>query len=154
MATVRVGTIEVYLVSLDLGQWSVLALQRSSDTRCAGGWETVHGTIESGEEPHEAALREVREETGLSVRRLYTLCVNPFYLHRTHVVELAIGFVAFVDPTAPLALGAEHARYEWLSADAAVERFMWPRERSAVRDILHLFATGDGGRAEDVLRVI
>lgn len=154
MATVNVGTIEVYLVAWELGTWQVLALQRSLTTRCPGGWETVHGTIESGEEPEQAALREVREETGLAVQRLYTLSVSPFYLHRTKVVELSVGFVAFVDPTAPVTLGLEHTVYAWLSSDAALARFMWPREQNALREILQLFRTGDAGEAEDVLRVV
>jgi len=62
-------------------------------------------------------------------------------------------FAAFVDPTAPVVLGDEHARYEWLSAPDALNRFFWPRERSALREVLHLFRSGDGGEAEDVLRV-
>ena len=154
MATVNVGTIEVLLVSMDHGTWSVLTLQRSLTTRCPGGWETVHGTIEPGEEPEQAVLREVREETGLAVQRLYSLSVSPFYLHRSHVVELSVGFVAFVDASAVVTLGSEHTRHEWMSADAALERFMWPRERAALREVLQLFRTGDAGAADDVLRIV
>ena len=101
----------------------------------------------------EAALREVREETGLTVQRLYNVTVQPFYLHRTHTVEFAVVFAAFVDCAAPVALGDEHSHYEWLDADSAAERFFWPRERAALHDVLHLFRTGTGGEAEDVLRV-
>lgn len=153
MARINVGTIEVYVVSLARGEWSVLALQRALDTRCPGGWETVHGTIEPGEEPEAAALREVFEETGLDVQRMYSLSVSPFYLHRTHVVELSVGFVAFVDVGAPVTLGEEHTGHAWLSADEALVRFMWPRERQALREVMELFRSGNAGAAEDVLRV-
>ena len=153
MATVNVGTIDVYLVALEHDAWRVLSLQRSLTTRCPGAWETVHGRIESGEEPEEAALREVREETGLAVQRLYNVTVQPFYLHRTHTVEFAVVFAAFVDCAAPVALGDEHSHHEWLDAASAAERFFWPRERAALHDVLHLFRTGTGGAAEDVLRV-
>ena len=154
MASVNIGTIDVYLVSLTGGAWRVLTLQRSASTRCPGAWETVHGRIEAGEEPEDAALREVREETGLSVQRLYNVSVQPFYLHRSHTVELAVVFAAFVDDGAPVALGEEHARHEWLAPADALERFFWPRERHALLEILHLFRSGDGGEAEDVLRVV
>jgi 8-oxo-dGTP pyrophosphatase MutT (NUDIX family) len=113
----------------------------------------VHGHIEPGEEPEDAALREVREETALTVQRLYNVTVQPFYLHRSHAVELAVVFAAFVDAGEAVILGEEHARYEWLDGAAAADRFFWPRERAALQEVLHLFRNGDGGEAEDILRV-
>jgi 8-oxo-dGTP pyrophosphatase MutT (NUDIX family) len=153
MATVHVGTIDVYVIRSRADGWCILTLQRADTTRCPTAWETVHGRIEAGEEPEQAAVREVREETGLAVSRLYNVCVQPFYLHRTHAVELAVVFAAFVDPAAEIRLGEEHSRWEWLTPDRALERFVWPRERAALRDILILLRSGDAGPVEDVLRV-
>ena len=153
MATTSVGTIDVYLISPRANGWRILTLQRARTTRCPLAWETVHGRIEPGEEPEEAAVREVREETGLEVRRLYNVCVQPFYLHKSHTVEMAVVFAAFVDPAAEIALGDEHVQAEWLVPDRALERFVWPRERAALRDILQLLQSGDAGPVEDVLRV-
>ena len=153
MATTSVGTIDVYLIGPRTDGWRILTLQRSKSTRCPMAWETVHGRIETGEEPERAAVREVREETGLEVKRLYNVCVQPFYLHRSHTVELAVVFAAFVDPAAEIRLSEEHARSEWLVPDRALERFVWPRERAALRDIVQLLQGGDAGPVEDVLRV-
>ena len=153
MATTNVGTIDVYHISPGTDGWRILTLQRSQTTRCPLAWETVHGRIETIEEPEQAAVREVREETGLDVKRLYNVCVQPFYLHRTHTVELAVVFAAFVDPAAEVLLSEEHSRFEWLAPDGALERFVWPRERAALRDILQLLLGGDAGPVEDVLRV-
>ena len=153
MATTNVGTIDVYLINPRTDGWRILTLQRSKTTRCPMAWETVHGRIEASEEPEQAAVREVREETGLEVKRLYNVCVQPFYLHRTHTVELAVVFAAFVDPPAEVRLSGEHSRFEWLAPDRALERFAWPRERAALRDILQLLLGGDAGPVEDVLRV-
>jgi 8-oxo-dGTP pyrophosphatase MutT (NUDIX family) len=153
MATTNVGTIDVYLISPRTDGWRILTLQRSKTTRCPTAWETVHGRIEPGEEPEQAAAREVREETGLEIVRLYNVSVQPFYLHRTHTVELAVVFAAFVDPAATVTLGEEHSRSEWLTPERALERFAWPREREALRDILLLLKGGDAGPVEDVLRV-
>jgi dATP pyrophosphohydrolase len=153
MATINVGTIDVYLIDVRTDGWRVLALQRARTTRCPNAWETVHGHIEPGEEPEDAAIREVREETGLEVQRLYSVSVQPFYLHKTHSVELAVVFAAFVPSGASIKLGEEHTRSEWLVPERALERFVWPRERMALRDILQLLKNGDAGPAEDVLRV-
>lgn len=153
MATVSVGTIDVYVIAPWPEGWRVLVLQRSLTTRCPTAWETVHGRIESGEEPEQAAIRELREETGLEAARLYNVCVQPFYLHKTHTVQLSVCFAAFVTPGHPIQLGEEHSHYEWLTPDAALERFVWPRERLALREAIQLLANGDAGPVEDVMRV-
>jgi 8-oxo-dGTP pyrophosphatase MutT (NUDIX family) len=153
MTNVNVGTVDVYLIAPEPAGWEVLTLQRAQGTRCPTAWETVHGRIEAGESPEQAAVREVGEETGLAVQRLYNVIVQPFYLHKLATVEMAVVFAGFVRRADPIALGAEHMRYEWLSPDAALERFVWPRERQALRDVLHLLREGHAGPVEDVLRV-
>ena len=153
MATISIGTVDVFLISPRTDAWRVLAMQRARDTRCPMAWETVHGRIEAGEEPEDAAVREVREETGLEVERLYNVTVQPFYLHKTHTVELAVVFAAFVAADAAVTLSEEHSRSEWLKTERALERFAWPRERAALRDVMHLLKEGNAGAVEDVLRV-
>ena len=154
MADIRAGTVDVYVIRPRPEGWKVLVLQRAAEgTRCPLAWETVHGRIEPGESPEEAAVREVREETGLAIRRLYNVTVQPFYLHAMRTVQLAVVFAAFVDEPAAVTLGPEHQDFSWLSTDEAGGRFVWPRERDALRDILQLLGTGDAGPAEDVLRV-
>lgn len=45
-----------------------LAMRRSAEKDAGPGlWEAVSGRVESGEEPLDAAVREVAEETGLTV---------------------------------------------------------------------------------------
>lgn len=150
MTNVTVGVVDVYVLRPSL---EVLVLQRRLGTRCPGSWETVHGHIEPGEAPEDAAIREVREETGLSVERLYNVTVQPFYLHRYKAVQLAVVFAAFVAESATVTLGTEHQAYEWLPPKAARQKFIWPRSRTALDEILALLREGDAGPVEDVLRV-
>ncbi|HEY5061030.1 MAG TPA: ATPase, T2SS/T4P/T4SS family [Gemmatimonadaceae bacterium] len=153
MADVRVGTVDVLVIRPLSGGWRVLALQRGSGTRCPGAWETVHGHIEAGEEPEDAAQREVREETGLAVTQLYNVRVQPFYLHKQHIVHLAIVFAAFVAEPANATTGSEHQAAEWLSVDDALTRFNFPAERESLRTAVELLASGDAGPIDDVMRV-
>ena len=150
----RVGVVDVYVVHPSPGAWRVLVLRRAAQgTRCPLAWEAVHGRIEPGERPEQAALREVAEETGLAVERLYNVTTQAFYLHAFGSVQVAVVFCAFVAaPTEPV-LGAEHGRAEWLSWEEARTRFAWPREREALDHVRQLLAGGDAGPLEDVLRV-
>jgi 8-oxo-dGTP pyrophosphatase MutT (NUDIX family) len=155
LTELRVGVVDVYVVCPLPEGWRVLVLQRAAaGTRCPLAWETVHGRIEPGERPEHAALREVREETGLAVDRLYNVTTQAFYLHGFGSVQLAVVFCAFVAAPAAPALGPEHGRAEWLPTDEARARFAWPREREALDHIRILLAGGDAGPLEDVLRVV
>jgi type II secretory ATPase GspE/PulE/Tfp pilus assembly ATPase PilB-like protein/8-oxo-dGTP pyrophosphatase MutT (NUDIX family) len=154
MAHAEVGTVDVFVIRPLASGWRVLALQRDNNTRCPSAWETVHGHIEPGEEPEQAAVREVREESGLAVERLYNVRVQPFYLHSLHVVQLAIVFAAFVGEGADIVIGGEHQGAEWLTVADALHRFSFPSERASLREIVELLATGDAGPVDDVMRII
>jgi len=131
-----------------------LTLRRAAGGRCPGSWEAVHGHIEYGERPAEAALRELKEETGFAPAKLYNLSrVETFYLHRSDELAFVAVFVAFVPPEGQVRTGAEHDAHEWLPVAAAVDRLEWPRERRCLEDAVRMFGAGDAGPLEDVLFV-
>jgi 8-oxo-dGTP pyrophosphatase MutT (NUDIX family) len=153
MTQIVPGVVEVYVIRPTAGDWRVLVLQRAADTIRAGSWETVYGKIDSGERPEQAAVRELREETGLDLTALYNVTVSSFFLHTSQTIQMAIVFAAFVGDS-DVVLSDEHQRFEWLSVDEACDRFTWPRAVQSLRDARRLLATGDAGPVEDVLRVI
>jgi 8-oxo-dGTP pyrophosphatase MutT (NUDIX family) len=151
---VTVATVDVYVIRPRADGWRVLLLRRGQGTRCPGSWEAVHGRIEAGERPEHAAVREVGEEAGLLVARLYNIAVQPFYMPSAGIVTAAVAFAAFVDEPGDVTLGAEHDTFEWLSPEDTDARFSWPRSRAIFRDIVALLSTGDAGPVDDVLRII
>jgi dATP pyrophosphohydrolase len=154
MTTVRVSLVDLYVLRGAGPEIECLVLRRAAGGRCPGSWETVHGHIEAGETPAEAAARELLEETGLTPERLYNLSrVETFYQHRLDEVALVPVFAAFVPREAGVRTGGEHDRFEWLLPADARRRFAWPREARALDDILTLLGSGDAGAVEDVLRV-
>ncbi len=154
MTGVRVCFVDTYALRGAGQRLEVLVLRRSPHARRAGSWETVHGTIEPGETPVQASLRELHEETGFAPLRLYNLSrTEAFYQHASDEVALIPVFAAFVPPETAPRLSAEHDRAEWLGPAEAGRRFAWPRERRALDDILSILGGGDAGLLDDVLRV-
>lgn len=149
----RVVLVDVYPVRLAPGGLEALVLRRATG-RSPGSWEAVHGHIEDGETPADAAWREVAEETGLVPARLYNLSrVESFYLHRMEAVALVPAFVAIIGEARPVQVSREHDQAEWLPLPEAAGRMSWPRCRRAIDDIATLLPDGTAGPLEDVLRV-
>jgi dihydroneopterin triphosphate diphosphatase len=154
VTSVRVSLVDLYVLRGAGPSLECLVLRRGANGRCPGSWETVHGHIEPGETPPEAARRELAEETGLAPERLYNLSrVETFYQHRLDEVALVPVFAAFVAPDATVVTGAEHDRFEWLGPTEAGRRFAWPRESRALDDVVTLLGSGGAGAVDDVLQV-
>src|SRR3954451_22030494 len=116
MTSIRTSLVDVYVLRGVGSSLQCLVLRRGPGGRCPGSWESVHGHIELAEQPAGAAARELEEESGQIALRFYNLSrVELFYQHRVDEVALVPVFAAFVATDAPVRLGPEHDRFEWLS---------------------------------------
>ena len=145
------GVVDVVIIRRVGRSWRVLTLERAKGVRSTGAWEIVHGSIEPGETPVEAAKREVREETALTIHRLYTITANPFYLARADTLQISLAFAAVVK-SAKFTLGDEHSAGKWQTLGAAEKRLAWPRTHDLLRHVAWILRSGNAGPLEGVLR--
>jgi dATP pyrophosphohydrolase len=90
-------------------------------------WHSIAGGVEEGETDAEAAVRELREETGLeaSVESLHL----PFEYDGMHVES----FVVEAPPGWEPELDWEHDDYRWCTRDEAVALLHYPEPAAIVR---------------------
>ncbi len=123
------------LVLIHTKDLQVLIMERADK---AGYWQSVTGSLELGETPREAAIREVHEETGLDAKKydfqdwqvsnVYE--IYPHWRHRyapdvSHSTEHLFGLE--LPSPVPIKLAPnEHVRYEWVDWREAAKRvFSW-----------------------------
>lgn len=110
----------------------VLLLKRAQSL--AGAWCQVAGSIEEGETAWQAALRELREETGLAPADFYSADIcEQFYEAERDAITMAPVFVAFVDPQAEVQLNHEHSAFRWVGFEEAVELVSFGGQRKVLR---------------------
>jgi dATP pyrophosphohydrolase len=118
-----------------------------------GWWQSVTGSLEPGENPRQAAVRELAEETGLDAAGLLDLemshrfAIAPAWRHKfapgvTHNLEHA--FALEMPARADIRLDrAEHCAYAWLALDAALARASSRSNRAALKKVAGLTVWGD-----------
>jgi predicted aconitase with swiveling domain len=94
----------------------VLMLRRRDDASSFPGvWSLVAGKIESGESANEAAVREIHEETGISVSRP-SASLDPIFVRENDVVWKVHPYL-FVHDSCGVAINDENAGYKWASLE-------------------------------------
>lgn len=129
-----------------------LLLRRAAGEYMAGAWAVVRGTREPGETAWAAALRELREETGLVPREFYQLdTVDVFYLAKGDTIWHCPAFCALVERDVEVALNEEHDAVRWVPRQRIEAELLWPGERVQLAELCH--AILDDGPAKAHLRI-
>ena len=110
--------------------YELLQLRRSTGDFLGGTWQIVRGAAENNETSMQAALRQLREETGLLPLEFYSLgVVESFYIASTDMLYHSPAFLAVVSIDTPITLNNEHDAFRWIAIADADRLCMWPSEK-------------------------
>jgi 8-oxo-dGTP diphosphatase len=107
----------------------VLVARRAEAQHLPGAWEFPGGTIDDGEEPADAALRELREETGL-----VAAIATPLLVFVYDYPDRRLRFHAFVVTEAAGEVATDGGRaFQWVAPSSLDELSMPEANRAILR---------------------
>ncbi len=125
---VRAATVSAWIFRRRGKGVEFLVLKRTPDR--GGFWQCVSGKAKKRETGEEAARREIDEETGLPVKRLFAVdSINAYY--ENGVVILEPNFGAEAGP-GDVRLSREHTEHRWTSFAGAMKLLKYPGNREGL----------------------
>lgn len=128
--------VEAHIVRMADDEFEFLLLKRAEGEKYPNIWQMVTGAIEDGEKAFETALREIKEETGLSPEKLWIVPqVNSFYSSEKDEVCIIPVFAALISPESKVIISEEHSEFKWQKKEEAKQYLAWPGQRDSVDTI-------------------
>lgn len=129
--------IEAHIYREYKGVLEFLLIKRSQNEIYPGIWQMVSGSVEQGEKAHQAAKREILEETGILPEKMWVVPnINSFYSPGSDSVSLIPVFLVKANPLSEVFLSEEHVDYGWFTSEAAREMLCWPGQKKSLDIIL------------------
>ena len=101
-------------------------------------WDFIKGKMEKGETPHETAIRETKEETGISDVKFLDSFKEEieyyFYADKQEIHKKVIFFLGKTKTT-EIILSHEHLDYIWLEFDSAIEKTTYKNAKKSLKKI-------------------
>ena len=113
----------------------MLLRDRKANDENHGKWIGVGGKMETGESPHECVVREVREETGLTLTR-YRLRGVISFISDLYEDEYMMLFDAS-DYTGTLREDCDEGTLRWVREEEVMDLRMWEGDRLFLPRLLH-----------------
>jgi len=114
--------------------YQVLLLKRTQTL--VGEWCQIAGNIEAGETAWQTAIRELKEETGLTAEKLYSADIcEQFYEADRDAITMAPVFVAIINLSDTVELNHEHSDHCWVSFEEAIELVTFAGQRRTLRQV-------------------
>ena len=143
MSKIKVRVVDCYVYNLIRDVPEFLILKRNKNKIYEHLWQGVAGKIEKGEKAWEAAVRELKEETGLDPIRIFVADhVSRFYETHGDRVNLVPVFGIEADSDLVL-LSSEHSEYKWVGYDDAYSHLVWNGQKKGISIVNEMVTSND-----------
>ncbi len=113
--------VQVVVIDTARSPFQLLLLQTKEDRQCI--WQNITGSVDEGETFHKAALRELKEETGLRADSLIDLDLSYEYHDRwDRDVHEQVYLCKLSFTPEKIDLSEEHQDYKWVSVESVQEQ--------------------------------
>ena len=110
-----------------------LTIKRSPDDRYPLIWQCITGGIDNNELAYKAAIRELKEETGLYPYKMWTIDrVNSYYDPKYNKIFMIPIFGVEVR-TKDVILSSEHIDFYWGSIDNVSDKMLWNQQKLGLK---------------------
>ncbi len=102
----------------------------------AGHWDFVKGNVEKGENERETAVRELREETGITNAQFidgFKERISYYYKRQGTTVYKEVIFFLMKSETKDVKLSFEHVNYAWVTYDGAMAKLTFKNAKDVLR---------------------
>lgn len=143
MADVTVRVVDCYVYRQTDDGLKFLLMKRNLNKIYENLWQGVAGKIEDGETAPEAAIRELKEETGLDPVNMFVADhVSRFYEVHEDRVNLVPVFGMEVDSDEVM-LSEEHVDFKWVTIKEALNTLVWNGQKKGIQTVHDMVISDD-----------
>lgn len=102
-----------------------------------GHWDFAKGKIEKGETKEQAALRELKEETGLTATIIdgFERSFDYFFKQDNELIKKKVYYFIAQTESQEITLSFEHIGSAWLTYDEAINRLTYENARALLKEV-------------------
>ncbi|WP_233970432.1 NUDIX hydrolase [Pectobacterium versatile] len=135
---VRSFSISLFIIYQTGSECRILLLKRRGSTQ-PGEWCQIAGGVEHGEKAWQTAIREAKEETGLTLSNLYSAdYCERFYEADRDAITLVPVFISYVTNNYQITLNEEHSEYYWATLPEVFKMLPFPGQHMTL-EFIHRF---------------
>tara|TARA_B100001245_G_C22551646_1_gene275971 strand:- start:81 stop:542 length:462 start_codon:yes stop_codon:yes gene_type:complete len=143
MASVTIRVVDCYVYRQTNDGLKFLLMKRNLNKIYEHLWQGVAGKIEDGETAPEAAIRELKEETGFDPVKVFVADhVSRFYEVHGDRINLVPVFGIEVNSDEVI-LSEEHIDFKWVTIEEALNTLVWNGQKKGIQTVHDMVISDD-----------